>query len=312
MAASASAAGDIAFDQGIDAPPADFVWLDRAGRRGKSLGIRARFQTASLSRDGAHVAGAIADATGLGQLWIADLLRGTVERLTHGENDSYSPVWSPDGDRVAYVNRDSGTEDLYVQRPAGTRPAERVWVAREVDTFLSDWSADGSRLFFTARPRAGDRSQQVWMCDLERGTASALLQGRFNQGEARLSPDGHWLAYTTDESGRSEVFVRSFPDLERRWQVSTSGGSSPHWRADGREIVYESGAGRDRVEYAVAFVPGAAHPVGGPERLFMLPQDAIGVSPAADHGRFLALVRSSMPPEPPLRLLLGWKGGPHR
>ena len=307
--ASASAAGDIVFDEGAESPPADFAWLDRTGNRGAALGFRARFDSAVLSHDGSHVVGQIPDATGLSQLWIADLARRTVQPLTHGENDSYSPRWSPDGERVAFANRDTGTEDIYIQLAAGTRPPDRVWVARSVDTELSDWSADGRYLFFDGVPRSAPRTGQVWMLDLQGGAASVLLGGRFEQRDARLSPDGRWLAYVSAESGTDEVYLRSFPDLDRRWQVSTSGGHLPHWRADSRELVFGSGSGRDRAIWAVSFAPAAANPVGEPQRLFALPADAIDLAPAADHARFLALIRPSSPAEPAMRLLLGWKGG---
>jgi hypothetical protein len=164
-------------------------------------------------------------------------------------------------------------------------------------------------LFFTGLPRAGTPNQQVWMLDTTVDSARVLLEGAFNQFGARLSPDGRWLAYVSDESGRNEVFVRSFPDLERKWQVSIEGGASPHWRKDGRELVFVSQIGTDRWMSSASIAATAAGvSIGEPQRLFRVPSDVVGISCSADHARFLALVQPAAAVEPPLRMVIGWNG----
>jgi Tol biopolymer transport system component/tRNA A-37 threonylcarbamoyl transferase component Bud32 len=310
--ASAGADGDIAFTMAEDLPLTDLAWLDRDGRRGEPLGLRTKFDSILLSPDGTQVVAEMGDPSGMSQLWTVDLARGTVSRLTRDQNDSYAPAWSPDGRHIAFGNRDTGTEDLYTQLAAGTRPKERVVSAREVDTDNVEWSADGRLLFFTGRPRAGRSDSQVWVADLQAGSARALLTGEFNQSSPRLSPDGRWLAYVSDESGRAEVFVRSFPDLDRKWQVSTGGGLRPHWRDDNRELVFANDDGGEISFWAVAVTPaGMDLKLGDPARMFTLPPDVIDLSPAADHRRFLALVQPNSPEEPALHLILGWNGSRH-
>ena len=306
--ASASEHGDIAWSSTGSRPQTDLAWLERGGHRRDPLGIRAEFEAIRLSPDGSRVAAQMTDATGLVQLWVVDLARRTTSRLTRGLNDSYTPVWSPDGERIAFGNRDAGTEDLYVQLASGTRPKERVWTATTVDVDVTDWSADGRYLFFDGTLRAGGREVQVWVHDLEADSAHAVLAGEFDQYDARLSPDGRWLAYVSEESGRPEVFVRSFPDLERKWQVSTAGGVGAHWRRDGRELLITSGAGSDRVVSSVAVVAGSAgFEIGEPKPMFVLPPDVLAVDPAADHARLLALLQPVSREAPTMRLLTGWR-----
>ncbi len=310
LGASASRLGDLAYVPPADLPLTDMVWLDRAGRRGDPLGLRSRFTQITLSPDGSRVVAEMTDAAGLEQLWTADLSRRTISRLTRDQNDSYSPAWSPDGQRIAFDNRDSGTEDLYIQLAAGTRPKQLVWTAREVDSDLSDWSADGRYLFFTGSPRSGSPKNQIWVADLVRDSVRALLQDDFSQGDARLSPDGRWLAYSSDESGRFEIYLRSFTDLERRWQVSAGGGIAPHWRSDSRELLFENGSGGDRGLWSVTVAPSAAGiTVGDPQRLFQWSPDVIGLTIAADHTRFLALVQPAATVQPPMRAILRWNRG---
>jgi len=313
VAASASAAGDIVLDPALDASPTDLAWIDRSGRRGAALGLPSGLESVTLARDGTRAAGEVTDETGLGQVWIADLLRRTLSPLTRSENDSSYPQWSPDGRRIVFCNQDSGTRDIYVQPAEGTRPKERLWPADRVDAYPTDWSADGRYLLFTGIPRSGATIAQVWLLDLRSDSARALLAADYTQGEARFSPDGRWIAYTSSESGRPEVYVRPFPDLERKWLVSTGGGRTPCWRNDSRELVYENGSGSERALWSVAVTtPGGEPSFGEPRRLFTLPADVEDFSPAADHSRFLALIRPVPTRQPPMQLVLSWRPGGRR
>ena len=309
LAAGASATGDIAFESAASVPPTDMAWLDRGGHRGEALGLRAGFDAITLSPDGARVVGTMVDATGLWQLWTADLARRTTSPLTRGQNDTYSPVWSPDGQRIAFANDDISIGDLFVEPASGTRPRQGLWKGRKVGAEPSDWSADGRYVFFTGTPRAGTPNRQVWMFGMTVDSARVLLEGEFNHSAGRLSPDGRWLAYVSDESGRNEVFVRSFPDLERKWQVSTEGGGSPHWRKDGRELVFLSLIGTDRWMSSASIVANATGvSIGEPQRLFRVPKDVVDITCSADHARFLALMQPAAAVEPAIRMVIGWNG----
>ncbi len=310
VGASASGLGDLAYTTPADLPMTDLAWLDRTGQAGNPLGVRTKFESVTLSPDASQAVGHISDATGMSQLWSVDLARRTVSRVTRDENDSFSPVWSPDGTRIAFNNMDSGTQDIYVQLAGGTRPKERIWTANEVDAELTDWSADGRLLFFRGSSRSATASGQIWVADMGGDSVRALLQDDFEQGAATLSPDGRWLAYASWESGTPEIYVRSFPDLERKWQVSVSGGERPHWRKDSRELLFERGPIGDREVWAVDVTPSAqGFAVGEPHALFKWPANVIALSATRDHSRFLALVQPEANVMAPMRVLLNWNGG---
>lgn len=182
-----------------------------------------------------------------------------------------------------------------------------------MDASLGDWSRDGRYLLFDARPREGPVRSQIWLHDLQAGSSRALLHDDYNVGGPALSPDGRWLAYHSDESDRVEVYVRSFPDLERKWRLSTSGGYGPNWSSDGRELVYYGGPGDERAVWAASIVPSPAGlAIGEPVRLFALTADQLEVTQSPDHKRFLAVVQPAALNEPPLRMIQGWRGGKAR
>ncbi len=291
---SASASGDIALTMSVDRARTDLAWVDRAGHRGAPLGLRNDFESIVLSPDATHVAGEIGDANGLTQVWVADLTRGTVSRLTHGQNDSGEPVWSPDGMRLAYLNFDRGLPELHVQVAAGTRPAERLWAPRDMELRVAEWSADGRFIFCQARAATGNAHGQVWVVDTQTRAARVVLSDDFDQYAPHLSPDGRWLAYVSNESGRDEVYVRSYPDLVGKWQVSTNGGTPPHWRRDGRELVFGNGAGPSAALWSVGVSPAGANlTIGEPQRLFARGSDVLDVQAAPDHSRFLELIEAN-------------------
>jgi Tol biopolymer transport system component len=153
-----------------------------------------------ISPDGTRFVATMTSPTGLSEIWIGELDRGTISPLARGLNDSFSPVWSPDSSRVAFDNRDTGTEDLYIQIASGTRPKEKVLEAKTVDASLKDWSRDGRYLLFEGRPREGAVRSQVWVHDLQARSARALIADDYNAGNPSLSPDGRWLAYDSGES----------------------------------------------------------------------------------------------------------------
>jgi Tol biopolymer transport system component len=244
------------------------------------------------------------------EVCVGDLERNTLSRLTRSQNDSYAPIWSPDGERVAFNNRDSGTEDIYVQVESGTRPKEKLWDARSVDATLADWSRDGRFLLFDGVPRPGGPHREIWLYDMDTRTAESLLRDDFDMLTPCLSPDGHLLAYVSDESGRNEIYLRSFPDLDRKWQVSTSGGRLPHWRSDGSELLFIAGAEGDLAFCVVSIASAQATlGIGVPTRLFAIAPDHLEIVPTAEHSRFLAVVQPAAPREPLLRVVLGWRAG---
>ena len=137
-----------------------------------------------------------------------------------------------------------------------------------------------------------------------------LLEEDFDLAEPHLSADGRWLAYLSAETGRNELFVRSFPDLQRKWQVSNGGAASPHWRADGRELVFANATERGAMWSAVAVTSTEGElRFGAPAPLFTLRAGQLYAVPNADHTRFLTVVQRAAAASVPMRVILGWHLG---
>jgi len=328
LAASASRAGDIVFSAGQSSfeQELDLVWFDRKGEARPALDRRISSQgDLDVSPDGGRFVLLVPPPrTGPDDLWIGEFARGTLVPLTRGSNDSHSPRWSRDGKRIAYCNRDSGDEDIFVIRADGAGIPERVYSATTVDTTVTDWSPDGRMLIFDAVSKSGARRWEIWSLDLATGKAGPLLsEAGVTLAGGRLSPDGRWLTYVSDESGQNEVYVRPFPALDRKWQISRQGGAEPSWRADGREIVFRRGLIGVRISVGSqlpsrsgqSLVAVQVNPQGAelspalPEVLFTAPRGINAFAPFSDHTRFLATTLPAEHRETPFRLILGWSAG---
>ena len=165
-----------------------------------------------------------------------DLQRDAASRLTFDPaQDNSSPVWSPDSRRIAFTKLRDRSFGIFVKSANGTggeQPLAEAGVASP-----RSWSRDGKWMFYM--PAMIDSSSDVWMVPLDgRGKPTRLLGSDFQEFLPALSPDGKWLAYVSSETGRPEVYVRSFPDDDGKWQVSTAGGTEPRWRGDSKELFY--------------------------------------------------------------------------
>jgi Tol biopolymer transport system component len=183
-------------------------------------------------------------------VWLIDLARGTSERFTHTA-ENLSPVWSPDGTQIAYAsNRDSGVNNLWMKASSGGSP-DVLLLASNVDKTPRSWSPDGMFLAYVSMGARGD----IWILPLTGSrTPFPFAQTEFDERDPRFSPDGRWLAYHSDESGRNEVYLRPFPKGDDRWMISAGGGMTPKWRGDSRELFYQV----DREVWAVAITPTAS------------------------------------------------------
>ena len=238
---SASRNGVLAFHPGGSINMAATVsWLNREGTILEEIGEPASYQSIRLSPDGTSAIVAITDPAKGDDLWLLDLTRGIRTRFTFGSSseghEARNATWSPDGRSIAYSDNRSGTFDVYRKAISGTS-AEELIVADARDLWVYDWSADGKWLCYG---RSMVDGEDVMGVDLTEGSTEPveLLIESFNEWPCTFSPDNRWLAYASDESGRREVFVTSFPDLEGKWQVSRSGGDLPQWRGDGEEIFF--------------------------------------------------------------------------
>ena len=253
-------------------PRNNLVWVDRSGEQEPlATPIRA-YQTLSLSPDGLRAAVGIGGGGGGGNpdVWVSELARGTLTRLTTDEAVDRSPLWSPDGRRVTFTSDRNGQQEVWWRAADSSDEAERLLTTDEAGNDLAayDWSPDGGVLF--AQVEFLETESDVGMVSLDGpGTWEPLIQTAAEEGSPVISPDGRWLAYTSDETGIPEVYVQRFPELEGRQPVSVGGGFGPDWSADGRELFFlraPTGGAPDAV-MRVTFDLEAGD-VGTPERLF--------------------------------------------
>jgi len=212
------------------------VWLDRNGRTEPLLDTPRPYIYAQPSPDGRSLAVWIEEANG--SIWTHDLARGTSTRLISGY-DNHWPVWTPDSRRITFRSDRDGPANLYWQATGGGRGAERLTTS-EYEQIPWSWTPDGARLVFGENRL--DTAWDLWIFSIEGDRApEVLLQTPFDEREASLSADGRWIAYSSNESGRFEVYLQPFPSLEEKSQVSTNGGSLPRWNPRGGELFYVEG-----------------------------------------------------------------------
>ena len=284
------------------------VWIDQTGRE-QALPIEPQpYTRAVVSPDGSRIVLAIAGPEAR-DLWLYTIARRTLTRLTFSEAVDAPPVWTRDGRRILFrSDRDGGS--IHIVSAEGAASAERVTEAPAGTTHTpSDVTPDGRQVLFTAFRTS--RDQGTGMAPLDgHGAITWLADAPSAELRPRLSPDGRWMAYQSDETGRFEIYVRPFPQImSARWQVSTGGGVSPVWGRDGRELFYY-------VDGSVMRVPlGGARGfrAGTPARLFRLdpPGDRLGptfdISP--DGRRFLVVKadRGDAASTGPLLLVDHWR-----
>jgi serine/threonine-protein kinase len=259
---------------------ARLAWADRRGRIETSAEAPRPMFSVALSPDGQRAAFTLAQAND--QIWIHDLARGAWTRLTF-EWDSELPTWSHDGSQIVFsssTRAEPHVLNLFRMPADGSGAPERLTRAGQSQTFPAS-SRDGRLLVFTQVSPPFTTGDDVWLLRVDERKVEALLSEPFNETMPRLSPDGRWLAYVSDETGREEVFVRPFPALRPKWMVSSAGGTEPRWAPSGREIFYRDGA---RL-MAVALTTAPAFSAERARPLFEAPFWVYDVTP--DGQRFL-------------------------
>lgn len=182
------------------------------------------------------------------EVWVYDVVRGTRTRLTSGQAASFEAIWKSDGTRVAFSSRRAGVANIFSQLADGRGEAERLTTS-DYDQYTSSWASDGKILFFAQFGRTGGDTWILHLDSAERKT-EPFLNEPYSEWSPKISPDDALLAYVSDESGRPEVYVQSFPDRNLKIPISTEGGTEPLWRRDGRVLYYRNG---DKL-MAVSFV----------------------------------------------------------
>ncbi len=279
--------GSLAYSKGA-AQQSQLVWWDRTGKKLQAASAPGTYDEPALSPDGRRVA---LDVLGSrNSVWVLDLARGALSRLSF-EDRALCALWSPDGQQIAYravETTGSGFEFSIVVRPSSgtgnTTSLIRLSSQDRGDQMFPDsWSPDGRMLVvengvgeFGNRPDAAQRVYVgLWLLPLGGdGKLQPFLSGPFNAAHASLSPDGRWLAYSSDETGRSEIYVQDFPRRSKKIQVSTNGGDQASWNHNGKELFYLSA---DQKLMVVAVSTQGEFKAGVPHMLFHAPISSGGL-----------------------------------
>ena len=239
------------------------LWFDRSGKQLGAVGPPGEYNDIVLSPDEKRVALQRIEG-GSSDIWLMDLARGLPSRFTFHAADEDDPVWSPDGNTIVFSSSREGRFNLYRKVSSGAGNEEVLFKSEVEGKEGSDWSPDGRFILFDQA--GGNNGSDIWALPLfGDGKPYALLQTTFSESQGHFSPDGRWFAYTSNESGRNEVYVQSFPPSGGKWLVSTGGGAQPHWRRDGKELFYIAA---DRKLMAVAVTAGSGFETGAPKPLF--------------------------------------------
>jgi Tol biopolymer transport system component len=243
----------------------ELVWMDRAGRVIDTVGEPADYLDPALSPDEKRLAVTV-NEDGRSDIWLMDLTRDIRSRFTFDAGDDFDAVWSPDGNTIVFSSERAGIADLYKKNSSGAGNADSLIRTKDW-TAACDWSRDGR--FLAYLDLTNENGWDILVADATgKGEAVAFANSDAHEVQPTFSPDGRWLAYTSNESGRWEVYVRPHPGPGGKWQISNRGGFEPMWRDDGRELFYVS---PDRRMMSVMVSSGAAFEATIPKPLFEAP-----------------------------------------
>jgi len=326
--AVAAAAGSLVYvPTGTTVADRTLLRVDRNGRVAPLVEARAAYEYPVFAPDGRRVAVTISSESG-SDIFLLELGRTTRTRFTAGGTSAF-PVWAPDGSRVAFQSTAPGPWNLFWKPLDGSEsqpflkvadPSASSWPSTGASLlpgtlptlsgagpqFPMSWSPDGSTLAFHERKPGGERD--IWVVSAG-GDPVPFLITPFDERSPRFSPDGKWLAYVSDESGRNDVYVQPFPGPGPKWLVSTEGGIDPVWSRDGRELFYRKDDQMMAVSVAAA---RGAFSAGRPQRLFEIRFDAGDNGPNYDvspDGKWFVMPRRNQGATPgELHLVLNWFG----
>jgi serine/threonine protein kinase len=289
------------------------TWLDRQGIRIGTVTEPGGYNSMALSPDGRQVATSRTDPenTPHWDVWLLDVERNTSTRLTYEQVRATFPVWSADGSSVIFGSPHGNEVDLYLKLASGAGDERILLKSTGGDKYATNSSRDGRFLLYTVENP--ETKRDIWVLPLQ-GDRKPIpfLRTEFNESSGQFAPDGHWVAYTSDESGREEIYVREFSpgsahgswDAAGKWLISNSGGTNPRWRGDGKELFYVGSDGK------LMSVDISAKPIfkaGAPRPLFQLPPGFIGGDVTADGRRFLIGVPVAQNASVPFTVVLNWQ-----
>jgi eukaryotic-like serine/threonine-protein kinase len=294
-----SSNGMLALVHAGESPLKQLTWVDRSGKHLGTVGGQGGVESPLLSPDGKQVV-----FSSLGDIWLMDVKNGIPTRFTFGPDADWNPVWSPDGSRVVFASNRGGYFHLYQKNTNRTGTEERLQ-GSNLNQFADDWSMDGRFLLYAAsdpKTRA-----DLWILPVHNGgQPEPLLRTEADEHSASFSPDGKWIAYLSDETGRQEAFVQPFPPTGAKWQISQLGAIWPRWRRDARELFWLDLGG---TMMAASLSTAAAFQAGAPQTLFRtgVTDRSVRYSVASDGQRFLFPMPTAAPsPAAPVTIVQNW------
>ena len=307
---SASDNGVLAYQQGSASAVASLVWFDRKGTQLATVSERGRYADLRLSPDGTRAAVSQFDAEGnTRDIWIVDLARGVRTRFTSESTDDAAPVWSPDGSKIAFSSRRKPVFDMFV-RPVRGAGDEQLLLESSRSKIPVAWSPDGRVLMYAGTLETPSSAQlDLFLLPVSgQQPPTQFMPTPFTEVLADISPDGRWVAYTSTETGRSEVYVAPFAG-GAKVLVSSNGGTQPRWRRDGKELFYLTSDER-RLLAAAVNGEGSTFTVDSVEALFEMRTGGARTAfdPSPDGKRILAI---TMPADTevqsdPITVMLNW------
>jgi Tol biopolymer transport system component len=303
---SASHNGVLVYDGSVDRASKQLVWVDREGKQIRSLGKIGGWSQPGLSPDEKRVAVDLDQPGGTREVWLYDVAGGTGSRFTFDPADNTTPIWSPDGTQIVWGSNRNVTYDIYQKAANGAGRDEMLYSSNNVKV-ATDWSRDGHYIiFYELSPKT---KRDIWVLPMTGDRKPwPFLQTDANEVGGKLSPDARWLAYASDESGRYEIYVQSFPAGGGKRQISTNGGTGPRWRGDGKELYYQA---PDGALMAVDVNAGNTFDNGTPHKLFEF-RTGNGLltvapyAPSADGQKFLLNMLVDESGGAPLTVVINW------
>ena len=300
-------------DQGPGQALNQLGWYDRTGKFLAPVTAPGAVLEPAISHDEKSVAFRRI-TNGKSDLWVRDLNRGTETRITENSS-SAAPFWSPQDDRIVFQSAQNGVSELYQRLSSGTGRDERI-LQGEISPWPSQWSRDGQYIVYF---EVGSRNKRdIWVLPTERNRKPIpFLTTEADEFMGQLSPDSHWMAFTSDRSGRRDVYVRPFPPGEGEWTISVAGGRAPRWRGDGNELFFVAADGNMTAVPVKGIIAGAkpSFEAGTPVELFDANLAHAGLDTAfeydvtADGNRFLIDTGPRGAPATQLTAVANWQAG---
>lgn len=316
LGATGSTAGDIAYALSSGEGTAKIAWVEvKSGVQTIVRDERLGIQNLVVAPDGNRFAAQVVGRAGA-EIWVADSNREVMTRLTRGGFDATGPVWSPDGRWVAFTSLSSGNPSVYLQPSDASKQPELFYTESNRDFRACSWSSDGHSLFMESNIKGHLPGGEIWLLDVAtRKARSILADPTATLSGPVLSPDGHWLAYVSNESGKNQLYVRPYPALDRKWQISQNGVLTqanffalaattylPHWRTDGSELLFISLDGS--IDIVSIDTKDGNFVATAPKSLFKPTFPLIAIAASPDHTKFLTAIMPGDVTSEPIRIVL--------